>query len=477
MLPSELLRVRIKGYSIRPIYAGLSYDNLFLADMLIEAYEESVGKKVRDLLEKLRELEDMAEAQGFDFRFFRGLKTLLDRRLVLEDVKLPIDPIRVRAEVFKASNELYGGYVISEDERNDVIKRVAARLNLSKRDVEVAIMCIYDEEKIIRGFELISGKDLLKLYNLSLTQTLLFRCIRLFLYGKATGYNMKRFLWSVKRLGLLYMAEQVDGGISLVIDGPMSILKQTERYGTRLAKLIPLVLSLDKWRIKAYVTRKLRFVKGDVRKVYKFVLTDKAKYLFPSPKPAELTFDSEVERDFAHRFEPLRGGWSLIREPEPIVVGRSIFIPDFMLTRGNLKVYLEIVGFWTEDYLRKKLEKLKMIKDLNLIIAIDSTLGDVDLKGTPHIVIKYKRRVPVHEVLKQLRKFEKPIPKARKIDIKKVKLDKDLEGITLKDAYEILKGLGVKEEEVQRVIESLGYKVIWRGIDPRDAIIKKVNSK
>ncbi len=62
-------------------------------------------------------------------------------------------------------------------------------------------------------------------------------------------------------------------------------------------------------------------------------------------------YDSRVEQDFAYRFKALHTGWTVTREPEPLPVGNRVMIPDFALQKGGLKVYLEVMGFWTPRYL------------------------------------------------------------------------------------------------------------------------------
>jgi len=36
-----------------------------------------------------------------------------------------------------------------------------------------------------------------------------------------------------------------------------------------------------------------------------------------------------------------------------------VFIPDFGFEKNGVKAYLEVVGFWTDEYLQKKLGKLR----------------------------------------------------------------------------------------------------------------------
>jgi predicted nuclease of restriction endonuclease-like RecB superfamily len=79
-------------------------------------------------------------------------------------------------------------------------------------------------------------------------------------------------------------------------------------------------------------------------------------------------FDSTVEEKFAKRFEQAETGWILTREPDPLVLSNGgAFIPDFMFEKYDKKIYLEIVGFWTKEYLERKLQKVA-----DIFISIDS---------------------------------------------------------------------------------------------------------
>jgi hypothetical protein len=86
-------------------------------------------------------------------------------------------------------------------------------------------------------------------------------------------------------------------------------------------------------------------------------------------------FDSIVEEKFARKFLGLSAGlgWKLVREPDPLIVsGGRAFIPDFLFVKpGRKKVYLEIVGFWTPDYLERKFQKLAEIYDSAYATKLD----------------------------------------------------------------------------------------------------------
>jgi len=407
MLPSELLRYKIvKNEYIYPKFAEINYDNLFVADSLIEIYKKNIGKKVKDLEDEIKDFQNLAEEYGYDFKFLRGLKALLDRKLILEEDNIDKNQvIKIRNEIFTTANLIYKGFVLNEEERNRVLKEVSEKLGIDISEIEKIFKLIYDDEITIKDFPNLKAEELLKEYNLSLLQTLLFRCKKLYADINASGTHLKKFLWNVKKLGLLYIAEKSHIGLNLAIDGPVSVIKQIERYGTRLAKLFPLILQFKYWKIRAYITRKIRSKKADKR-VYKFEISKEYEHIFPKFTETEVTYDSQVEETFAKRFYTIEGEWQIIREPEPILIENMIFIPDFALVKGNKKVYLEIMGFWTEDYLKRKIEKISKVKDINIILAIDSSLGKFNIENPSVTIIHYDKKISVIDIVKVLKKFE-----------------------------------------------------------------------
>ncbi|GAC1618751.1 MAG: hypothetical protein NVS4B7_10990 [Ktedonobacteraceae bacterium] len=91
-------------------------------------------------------------------------------------------------------------------------------------------------------------------------------------------------------------------------------------------------------------------------------------------------FDSSIEQSFAEAFAALEqsqavDSWRLLREPEPLLLPNSIFIPDFALTRKQQRIYVEILGFWTPAYRERKIQKLQQLqerKDIVLAIPVEA---------------------------------------------------------------------------------------------------------
>jgi len=475
MLPSNLLVARTRGYFIYPKYSHLTDTELYVARKLIQVFKESIGLKKKQLEEKAKEIENEAFKLGLDYRFARGLIHLLLKRTSFAKPATKIDPIKARLEIFTEASKLYS-FTLNEGERAIVFKKVSERLKIPVEELIKAFKAVHEEEQVVEFFEEISPEELLKYYNLSLAQTLLFKALNIDAEIQATGTQAKIILFNVKRLGLMYTAEQVPQGIKLTIDGPASAVKQTERYGTRLAKLLPYIISLPRWRIYAKIKKQNR--------VYNFYLTDKYSSLFPKIELKLIEYDSDVEETFYKRFQTLGSGWKIIREPEPLVAGTSIFIPDFAFVKNGVKVYLEIVGFWTKDYLERKINKLRKLKEKNIILAVNEELScsKVFAKEFENVIF-YKRKLPAPEVYLILKKYEPRTPTKKKAVVKpsnKIILPEEAEEFLkkvqvakLSTILNELKKYNLSSEEVVRILEEKGFEIIWSSIDPSDVTVRK----
>jgi hypothetical protein len=389
MLPSDLLVVWKRKGVIWPRYAKLSDDNFGVANALIEAYKRHVGEKKSVLKEFVSELED----KGYEYRFVRGLSFLLDKRSVFK-CDCQVNPVDVRRRVFQATGKF--GLPTTREQREQIIETVASELKTSREAVEGFLYADLDSELILEKFDTLSPNDLLEQYNLSLTQTLLFDSTEL--NFTASG-NWQRIFYAVKRLGLIYEASK-NGKFWVKIDGPASLFKLNRRYGTAIAKLVPVIIANPEWTVQAKILWKYTNEICDFK-----IESWKHRAILKKPQLPATSYDSDVEEDFAARFHALKSGWLLRREPEPVLAGKQVIIPDFSLERESVKVYMEVVGFWTAEYLGRKIDKLKKV-DVNMLVAVDEALACEKLaslrKHSQLNVIYYQGKIPLAPVLRYL---------------------------------------------------------------------------
>jgi uncharacterized protein len=439
MLPLQLLRTRItdKGTNIVPRFCTADDSVLQLAAKIIKEFEESWKNKEKKLF--LTERIALLESEHNDYKLARGFYTLLERRCIftkLNEIKTESkviasnidvnnnnlhDPVNIRKELFEESSKR--GFALTEFGRREIIDTVASRINVPSNDIIDVMWSDLEENLVLEWFDSISPEQLLAWYNLSLMQTLLFNCTKLE-FSVTGGSNWKHILRDIKRLGLMYNLQYIaleeekqsihideidydNRDIKFInasntdtknnpiiicsLDGPLSIFKLTDRYGTSIAKILPSIISSDTWSLKAWIVRKTMSLG---KKIYEFKISnkdapplsrepyynkenDKERNRIPytAKESSELTyFDSGVEEKFSTRFEQSVTGWKLIREPDPLILSNGkALIPDFAFEKYGTRIYLEIVGFWTKEYLEKKIQK---IADLTKTISAGNNAAD-----------------------------------------------------------------------------------------------------
>lgn len=595
MLPSQLLRIRTRKGEIVPLFCGGEdkVRHLELAKIIINEFQESAANKEKKKI--LNERISFLESHFDDYRLVRGFSTLLERRCQFktvisqryENCGISVNPIDIRRFLWEESARR--GFALTESLRDDILCDVASKMNISSTSIMQSLWSDLDENMVLELFSPLGSKELLAWYNLSLLQTLLFTCTRLE-FSVRGGANWKNILRNVKRLGLMYnLREQTDtntnesadsrnvhwgksrehlvhadvknnGGhdseLVCSIDGPVSLFKLTDRYGTSIAKLLPFIVSSSWWYISASIIRKTMAGK----KIYEFRISSSEvqQNILSEPlrndknnnnnnsinyningRSTSSYFDSSIEEKFAIKFEHLANRWKIKREPDPLIVGKGVaFIPDFLFEKYGRKVYLEIVGFWTKEYLERKFQKISEIllnSNVDLFVAVDEELScskpfNPSIYGiSKNRVIFFKKSlVPIKKLQEYLKSIDKEQIEANTVDSDlKIRFDgtKDVISIEeISDSYkvpiEIATVVASRDNEVDYLridswfvskakantvaerltgakkfseacvilsecsipeichaglISKLGYDVIWQSMDSDDALLVKRN--
>ncbi|ELY94159.1 hypothetical protein C483_03305 [Natrialba hulunbeirensis JCM 10989] len=399
MLTKDLLRVSRAGGGFHPQFAAREHRPL--AARVIGTYQGHVGHQRGDLEDALTDLERDAD----DFKLVRGLSALLERESTFE-TDAELDPERARRAVFQAADAVG---VVTDDERAMALIRAGESLGLSADVLESTLYADLDERQVLA--EVASRWDpdaLLAQYNLSLAQTALFDATEL----RVRSSDPKALVSAVKRLRLMYEIRNPDAAAGstgslasdreVVVTGPTHLFRATRRYGTRFARLLRTVASAETWHLEATIDDR-----GTERTLS---LSHDDLVTVPDAEPVtDVTFDSGVESDFAARFTQLDLDWDLVREPEPLATGTRVMIPDFAFeyAHGEYRLYFEIMGFWTPEYVQKKLDQLESLEDIDLLVAVDDSLGVGEaIETRDHRAIPYSGTVRVKDVVDVLREYE-----------------------------------------------------------------------
>ncbi|MEO1617227.1 MAG: DUF790 family protein [Planctomycetota bacterium] len=331
---------------------------LMAAEEIIRVYRQGIGE-CRQVLHR-QVAEQLEELPGCVPRRVTAFCKLLDDASAYR--KAAGDAASLRKRVFESAAEMHPIVEMKEGIFEHSIDQARAtichQLGLDWEAIADGMFADVIELQRLREFdEKLQAGQLLSRYNVAQTQALLYKATAVRLdFSPRAPFIVRR----AKLAGLMHRIERFekpDGpSYTMILDGPGSVLRDTSRYGIRFAQLIPSLLCCEGWRLRA----KLRSPSRHDERPFRFQLSPADGLRGEQNEPDE--FDSELERAIERRWRDApEPGWSLHRDREFLTLGQQVYTPDFVLQehKTRRRIFIEVLGFWTPEYLRDKHERLR----------------------------------------------------------------------------------------------------------------------
>ncbi|HEX9037093.1 MAG TPA: DUF790 family protein [Ktedonobacterales bacterium] len=348
--------------------------------------------------------------------------------------RLNVDsPGALRLALYDHVGAEHGGFVAAA-ERDAAVASFAARISLTRMALD-ALLAL-DDPRASRLTRLSDSPptpvDLVTRYNQLAVESLLFHAAEVIWRiapndGARAGETVKRVCFLARRMGVSYEVtldvatstpallvaerhapyaapttlERARVPIIITFHGPPAMVGAPQQYGDRLARLCRALLG---YRREVPADAALGDVGGlsGVAKLHlrgracDFMLDERLARrlrLSEAEKPdreddhrGAPAFDSSLERRLFDDFTALEragesAGWKLEREPEPVLLGDTILVPDFALTRESRRVYLEVAGYWRPDYRARKARKLATLAGAVALIVAAPRAAQAEFAG------------------------------------------------------------------------------------------------
>lgn len=369
MLPEDLLRLDVRGGRIVPRYLG-ARDAPWVQRLLDELgacggcsradVEARLARRKYDEGELARRALARVLLCGARFR-----------------IEAPVPPPEVRALVFgEAARALPG------EPREAVLGRVGQALGLTLEEVERALYADLPEARVLEWAPGGSAHEVVALHNRMLLQGVLLCAEEVRVRAAAHLRSVVRFA-KLMRL-LCQVGRAADGAMEISLSGPLSVLRQTRKYGLALARFLPALCAVPGWRLWAKC-----IVRGRPG-----VLEASAADPIGGAHTAPRSFDSALEERLYRDLLRLRPDWRVEREPEPVEAGGLLWFPDFGITLPDGRhVLIEVVGFWTPEYLRAKARAVEALRGRPFVLCVAEELAVGETAVGAEQVLRFRRRV------------------------------------------------------------------------------------
>ena len=376
MLPESAIPFRIDGGRVLPGF--LDARDVPWLRVLVEEIDRFRAMPMRDLLERLRQPLPCATPH---FKRRAAVAVLL--RLWKSELDAKVPPEKAREVVFCARAAQ------PEATRSAALQVASSTLGVDLASIERSLFADLPGEKLVCAPAVIqSPNDIALRTNQLIIRSLLFHARRVRI--KAEG-ALRPLVRQAKLRGLICTVTKGDMPI-LDLSGPFTVFRHTLLYGRALGELVQFLPYCARFNLRANCVLRGQEAILDV---------ETGDPIFPAqaPKP----YDSKLEERFAKDLRKAAPDWDLVREPEPISVAGTIIFPDFLLRHRlcpERSFLIEIMGFWSADYVARKLALLRQANLANLILCIDveRVCGEGELPADARVV-RFRRRIDPRQVL------------------------------------------------------------------------------
>ncbi len=367
-----------------------------LLDTVLSVSREAIGHSLSDALETFP-----AEEEFGDVRLQRGLFELVfgyffpirspvsDSRQVIERRKRLFEWLHARGILFSRRDERKKLLMkfLSDELRQDI-------QTVDEKELELLFFADHDkflhveDSGIPVTTELLRGK-----YNWEAFRALVRNSItvEVTLSSSPLGSMVRKLYFIAKKYGISVEFQQLDDSSTLIrLHGPVQLVGRAVKYGNAMASFMWVLLRetlrtknlLQELWVESVVNDQRRWVHVDVTLLSESVkqLTELQGEIIASQ---DVGYDSSIEEAFYNQFRRC-GAFSRLEYDAPAIIhGNKVIIPDGIFKYHDEYLYLEIMGYWTDQYARRKVSQLNSLPPKmrdRFLVLVDDKLSVPDLK-------------------------------------------------------------------------------------------------
>ena len=439
VFPVQLMAVRrSKNGTVRSVF--LSDESSDYSKSVRDVFSRSIG---RTRLEIEKELK-LTELKSQNPKILRGLALVMFRLSGMERAS-KLDSALVRGAIFSKAKRP----AITEEDRDRIIKSVAEDMRTTPSDISAAMYADNEDNEILREVPLVTPEKVSKTYNMEQIETVILKSLWIDIH---TSSNMGRFIRRVRSLGLLY-SESMESGIPCIrVSGPVSILEQSGRYGSKLALLVRYVLRFGDWELDASV----RLKNGKEKSEFMYHLDHSV---------SEYTGMEDQNRGNLPSF--------VSSNPLPLKAGNRTLYPDYAISTESsmINVFFTTPRYFAED--QKELASI-LDSDVEIELLCIAVKGEKCPEGAQCIRDSVEWGALRDQFAGRRKKNAAPPPKengdVRQTVPEKIRPIRNMDKVKAHlqalypDSEDMIDYLEFMGFPVEKTLEEAGFKTRWKGL-------------
>ena len=333
MLTGPLLILNYRKDRIYPHKLDRSEESLRLVEMIIQLFNQFKGKKRSEIEEELKNYHTVAKNP----KVIQGLAKIMFHHSTFSHYTKS-DPISQREKIFSLSAEYWKSAEFKADSLPERQKKIMLELGISDpnahEQTEAWLFGDITGNQILQEVALFTQEQLLNRYNTEQVQGLLLNALELRLtIQRKQKASFRQLMQMLKFFRLMYQVKFEDKNrLTLIIDGPGSILENSRSYALELANFFPAVLLLDiPWSLKTSLQ-----IKGNPRKL-SLELDQSAGYRSHYTEKGVWFHDKmeEIITHFNHKYSPAFKASPILKIID--LKNNRYLLPDFSVVSDKKK--------------------------------------------------------------------------------------------------------------------------------------------
>jgi hypothetical protein len=240
---------------------------------------------------------------------------------------------------------------------------IASEFDTDAETIAANLYADLSAQQRLTEFETIEPETLLDLYNLSQAQAIFYRCVEMKIrVAPSDAANYRAIFGWIKHFGLIHsVIGNSEKGYEITLTGAASLFQKSQKYGIQMAVFLPALLLCGNWQMRAVI--------NDKRGTCFYELTSEQTELV-SNRLDQPEYENPIHEKLIKAWEKSSVDWKLKKNKEVVDLGKTAFIPDYVLiSPDKKKIYLDVLGFWTPKSLQKRLEEFRTANYKKFILA------------------------------------------------------------------------------------------------------------